>query len=442
MTRLGTPARLLGPAILILMLAATYAMARTWTVRADRSGDVPTVKAALDSARAGDTVLVYPGQYEVIGGGVRDYVTLVSWGGRDVTTLYNDTEYQTPIIYLGCNGVVVEGFCFKGMRPTGFSQGIVCYGCDHPTQEPDRIISNRLVNLMSEDWGGGICVYEPRSVVIADNIFEKCVSYEAGGAIFCGQYDAGEAIFCDQQASAVIQGNQFFDCESQFGGAIGCTGASAEITDNAFVGNRSWKHGGAVWGNFGASLDVEGNTFSGNQAPSGGGLLVQRSSCGMSYNVFDGNQADFGGGIVAGLDSHVTCELSTFYGNSATEGGAGIYVTDSGVLEARSCILTACAERSAIECVGTVISTLDCNDLWGNWGDYAGCTPGPMDFHEDPLVCSVAAGAHCLRLQDCSPCVAHAGCGQVGAYGIGCNCGGGPSLVVPATWGAIKSMYK
>jgi hypothetical protein len=82
--------------------------------------------------------------------------------------------------------------------------------------------------------------------------------------------------------------------------------------------------------------------------------------------------------------------------------------------------------------------TLDCNLFWSNSTDYSGFVPGPNDFYEDPLFCNPDAGDY--TLEECSPCVDGYGCGQVGAYGVGCPCGG--VATAPTTWGAIKSMYR
>ena len=53
---------LLGLAILASTLPADSA-ARTWYVKQNGTGDVPTIQAGIDSAGVGDTVLVAPGNY-------------------------------------------------------------------------------------------------------------------------------------------------------------------------------------------------------------------------------------------------------------------------------------------------------------------------------------------------------------------------------------------
>ena len=47
---------------LATFLLASPADSKTWNIQEDGSGDAPTVQAGIDSAAAGDTVLVHPGQ--------------------------------------------------------------------------------------------------------------------------------------------------------------------------------------------------------------------------------------------------------------------------------------------------------------------------------------------------------------------------------------------
>ncbi len=52
-------------AVMFSFLYASDAYPRTWYVRTDGTGDAPTIQAALDSAQAGDTVLVGSGIHQV-----------------------------------------------------------------------------------------------------------------------------------------------------------------------------------------------------------------------------------------------------------------------------------------------------------------------------------------------------------------------------------------
>jgi len=64
------------------------------------------------------------------------------------------------------------------------------------------------------------------------------------------------------------------------------------------------------------------------------------------------------------------------------------------------------------------------------------------NFSEDPLFCD-----GCYYLQACSPCAPgnhpdDVNCGLIGAYGVGCPCGGGPTAVDRTSWSSLKALYR
>jgi len=78
-----------------------------------------------------------------------------------------------------------------------------------------------------------------------------------------------------------------------------------------------------------------------------------------------------------------------------------------------------------------------CNDLWANAsGNYYGCDPGNGDISQDPEFCNPEHDN--FFLCESSPCVDVIGCGQIGAFGVGC----GPTTVKGTTWGRIKATFR
>jgi hypothetical protein len=100
----------------VLVLAATPAQSRTWRVNTVGTGDAPTLHAAMDSALAGDVVLVEAGEYPLESGlFVRSGVRLVGESGPAHTLVYvafsNDLPPTTVALQSGADmsGIHVRG---------------------------------------------------------------------------------------------------------------------------------------------------------------------------------------------------------------------------------------------------------------------------------------------------------------------------------------------
>ena len=257
--------------------------------------------------------------------------------------------------------------------------------------------------------------------------------------------DWGGGIYCSG-SSPLIEGNTFTRCAATYGGAVACVyDAAPHILDNIFTDNTAFKQGAAIHTNYGATAVIESNVMVANHAFGGGGAVtcMRSALCEFRGNlVYDNTAADCGGVAVA-VDAYVKCDGNTFYANSAPGTSTTIGCTDGSYMEITNCIIAdgtggLLAELPAVNCWNGGSAGLVCNDFWGNANDYSGCSAGPNDFYEDPLFCDVETGD--FTLEDCSPCLEGYGCGQVGAYGAGCECT--TTATVPTTWGAIKSMYR
>jgi parallel beta-helix repeat protein len=103
----------LAAACLACIAAAGAISAHTWHVRNDGSGDAPTIQAAIDSAAAGDSVLVGPGTYtqSVIRVMSKANLVLASEGGAETTVLRSSSKYVMELG--GCDWVTVRGFLFE-----------------------------------------------------------------------------------------------------------------------------------------------------------------------------------------------------------------------------------------------------------------------------------------------------------------------------------------
>ena len=109
------------PTILILLCASmvSNASGRTWRVDVAGTGDAPTIQAAIDSAQAGDDVLLAPGAYtwSAQPGDVvamlriaKPGITLHSEAGPELTIV--DAQTRARVLYCSDTGLStrIEGF--------------------------------------------------------------------------------------------------------------------------------------------------------------------------------------------------------------------------------------------------------------------------------------------------------------------------------------------
>jgi parallel beta-helix repeat protein len=460
---------------LSLVWLAESVEARTWYVKSDGSGDAPTIQAGINAAGTGDIVLLAAGTYTGVGNRDIDFlgkaITVTSESGRDVTII-------------DCEGLG-RGFLFRGGETSAsvlsgviirngtalYQAGAGIY-CDHSSPT----ISNNTIGGNSAYSGGGIYCYIS-SPTISNNTISSNSANTSGGGIYCDFNSSpaianntisgnsaycGGGIYCYFNSSPAIANNTISANSTQDrGGGIYCYMSSPTISNNTISSNS----GGGIYsdyysiatisnntisGNSGGSgivcvscgssmLTISGNTISGNSAPAGGGIYCYSSTLTISNSTISGNSAPAGGGIYCDCYSIATISNSTISDNSAPAGG-GIYCYYSSP-SVKNTIISFSSQGSSLYCTGTSSPTLTCCDVYGNaGGDWAACIAGQAgingNFSGDPLFCARESGD--FRLNCTSPCVNRYGCGQIGAFGVGC----GPTAVQNTTWGRIKSMFR
>jgi hypothetical protein len=415
---------------LALCLALSSAgVCRTWHVYEDGSGDAATIQAGIDLVSAGDTVLVHPGEYSV-NLYLRDFVSLVSSDGPDVTVLKNEYGEGLPILELPCRGGLVRGFRFLG-EPGKTGQGVLAF-C-HSGISNAEVTGNIFENLTAYE-GAGLCCYSGSMVVASGNQFLGCTGWNAGGgvAVLDGSW-------------ARIEGNVFEDCYSKVGGAVCCSqGGICEIIENVMEANEALEGGGGVYLHECPSGTVEGNLFKGNwSGVSGGGIYMYESTCEMRHNILWSNRARYGGGLAQAPGSALTCRNNTFYLDQASDRAAAADLRGNVPSVFMNCIVSNSVGPAAVDCFGTTLPEVDCNAFYMNTSDYSGCPYGPHDFNACPSFCFADIGE--FGLCDESPCLpgnhpSGYDCGLIGALGEACTCG--PTRAEPVSWGAIKAMYR
>ena len=361
--------------------------ATTWNV----PNDAATIQAGIDSAAAGDTVLVECGTYYEHGITMKSGIVLTSETGL-AECVQIDAESQQ---------------CFT------------CSGLDSTTVIEGLTIRNALVT------GNGAGMYiDSSSLQILNCDFESCVASDYGGGIWFGE------------SQITLTGCNFRDCEAVTGrgGAVNLYTAIAtkvsvlDLAACGFDNNSAGDRGGAVNSQLG-KLNASECKFSGNSSAGfGGAVSVSQSDSVVRFTdcVFDENSCgDIGGGAIFARACSLEVTGCTMYGNSAVLGGSAISLQNAPTptsLVMHRTIIAFGQQGEPVYCTGGESVAVSCSDIYGNAaGDWVGCIAG-MDgangnFSQDPLFCSRETGDYYLR--PCSPCLDAPGCGLVGALGEG-----------------------
>lgn len=228
------------------------------------------------------------------------------------------------------------------------------------------------------------------------------------------------------------------------GGGIRVVSCSLKVVDCFFVANRAVAGAGA-FSQDGYTL-FRGCSFIRGKGETGAGMQCWQSAPNITECVFAADSCTFSGTLFCAESSPYVLAC-TFCGNFA-DGGSGIFCTSVSNPIVERTIFAYGGWLDPIYCGPGVPPQLVCCDIFGNQsGDWVGCIADQGlingNFSADPLFCGVADGD--FRVESCSPCLdrQHPGgwdCdGGVGAFGMGCECG---TATEPATWGAIKAIYR
>jgi len=434
------------PTLLVALLfcLASPLQARTWEITVDGLGDAPTVQAGIDSAGAGDTVLVGPGTYYENLVLQSKNIALRSQLGAASTMLDGSMTAASVILCRDgiTNETLVEGFTITGGSGTDFYStgdrlggGLSCLNAA-PTIRGNIIIGNRAEDIppnptSSGSRGGGIAFGGPDHslppIIIEENVIADNFAFANGGGINIawkcvirnneirgnqtGHGDGGGLYYYNSPVPILIENNLIRgNVAADHGGGIHLAApfynsppaSDLQIIGNILIGNEAHNDlaedcsGGAIF-SYGGAV-IRGNTIAFNVAenvvpPPAGGICVWAPRAGtiIENNVIQGNSL---GGVVARLAQSpwaVTLLHNLLFANA----GADVV-----------------ADPEAIE---------ETEDLYS---DALFCTEGPTSLGE------LAGNSPALS----SPY------GIIGAVSVpGC----GPEVAArPITWGRLKTRYQ
>jgi len=377
-------------AFFICLVVAGAAGAATHYIKADGTGDYPTIGAAMAASASGDSILLAAGIFTGAGNKDIDFngkaVVVSSESGRDVTTI--DCESSGRAFYL-THG---EG--------------------------PGSVLSDLTIANGHGSWVGGAlrCDGSGSSPTIEDCVFRDNYSAASGGAAYfsANSYPSFTNCWFENNSCRDNSGAVQFFGQPTVPTFENCT----------FVGNYNTSYVGNGCLGLSRGGTITGCLFIDNYCPKvGGAISGSTSNVLIDRCVFIGNSAGSNGGaIYCKGESPTTITNCTLYGSGAGSGG-GVYCWETSVVIENTVIANGTG-GGAVTCSGSGTVSLTCCDLYGNaGGDYVDCVAGENgvngNISEDPQFCD--PGNHDLTLHCGSPCVDGYGCGQIGALGMNCG---------------------
>lgn len=408
--------------------------------------EYPTIQAALDASSLGDTVLVAPGTYTESSvrnfGGflarscafMADGVILQSEGGPGVTTIDLLGVSGVPTAVVRCWGLPSSNTKITGFTITGAPlqyRGAYVFNSGEVTFE------NCVFRDMDAGSSTGAGIGAVGNLTVIGCTFHDCFADDGAAIAHTGGHlNLLDSMIRDCGSSAV-----------QLEGLAGGADESALISGCVFIDNWSDGNSGALAiSQYNAGAVVRDCRFERNHAAgSGGGAMTFANfgeklieGCLFLQNSV-GPSAGQGGALTVGGNGFCTIRGNTFFGNSQTFllGGSAVYVAGFTRFEAN--VVAASLGPAAIYVAESEGGQLNgfCNVYWENEGSI-GVPLGDTDREVDPQFCDVAVRDFSVRKS--SPCVEPGadGCGQIGAFGVGCE----PLSVETQTWSRTKALYR
>jgi hypothetical protein len=320
--------------------------------------DAPTIAAAIDSAFAGDTIIVRSGTYIEGGLNMKDGVVLEGETG-DPDDVVIDAGSDARVFF--CSGLSSD----TEIRGLTIANGSSYY-------EP----------------GGGMYVTDSY-LTVEDCVFflNETHSADGGGVAISG----GEPTFI---------GCSFLSNSSDYSaGGMLVASSSPTIAECWFGNNSAVSYGGGLYLEWSSPI-VDHCVFASNQSFEGGAIGCMGSSPQIEFCTFYDNDVDsYGGALVCYEGSNPTLTNTII----AEHGGGEPVVCDG--------------SRS-----GATLSCCDVwGNAGGDYsGCLAGQGGVNGNFSADPLFC-IEGESVSFEVSACSPCADAPGCGQVGALGVGCG---------------------
>lgn len=417
----------------LLSCLCISALAETYVVSPDGTGDFPTIQAAIDAAINGDIIALTDGTFT--GDGNRD----IHYLGKAITVQSQNGNPEACVI--DCEGTATDPHC--GFR-------------FHKGEQAESVLAGVTVQ-------GGWAIYPDVGGAVR---CEGGSSPTVVSCVFSG--NRGSAVGCSMGTLLALTGCRFTENQGSYGGAIYADRSALTIDHCRFVENEADSEGGAMFA-YGTLAKIMDCAFIRNTAHMAAAVSFHDESEARVLDcLFDGNvSSSSGGALTFWISGPNLVDRCTFVNNTAGHEGAALWSEKVSATYVRNCTFwgnaspngTVLAGNYQVVIENSVIAfstqgpgvasyedyaELSCCDIFGNaGGDWVGKIADQYgvdgNIGMDPLFCDPENGD--LHLDAASPCApfspANPECDLAGAWPVGC----GWTPVTPATWGGIKALY-
>jgi len=307
--------------ILFVIAVCPLCQGAVLTVDAGGGGQYTSIQAAINAAKAGDTVQVAGGTYHER---IRFNGKAITVGGSgaviDGTGLFG--SLVTFDSGEGADAMLV-GFDITNGRST-YGGGVYCGNRSSPTISACRILNNTATSA-----GGGICCTNNGHPTVADcNISGNTASGDGGG-LSCYSSCSPNIMRCVMKGNRTLAGG---------GGAIACdTWSCPVVTDCLMSMNTSGR--GAIRCSWESNPVITHCRITGNQGGDGGAVSILNSCPQLANCLIIGNTATQNAGAVDSYYmSHPVLTNCSIVANT-TAGQAGGIRSDDGGITVVNCIV-------------------------------------------------------------------------------------------------------
>ncbi|MHC4153549.1 MAG: right-handed parallel beta-helix repeat-containing protein [Planctomycetota bacterium] len=329
----------------------------------DDTAGPDALRNAVNAARSGDTLVVYPGTYS---GGI-------DLGGKEgihiVSSHYDDPNYVAlTIIDCGSSGraftfdngedanTVINGFTIINGSLYGQPGGAIYIGPDASPTLANLVINDCTVTNAD---GGAIYVGANSHSVINNVTINNCRAILGdGGGVYiaadaspvftwltvnnCSAGGMGGAVYCQSGSLPTFTACAFNASSATYGGGVYYGPDTSSVFEYCAFNDNSATVGAGIYFDVSSDSQLTICDFNNNTADEeGGGVFYdQDSTVSISDCDFTRNTASYGAALYFYTNCSGVVVDSTLTDNTATQDGGAIYLVESGELALMDCDIT------------------------------------------------------------------------------------------------------